>query len=315
MPIYQHFVDSAKKLNPRYLTMIIPARWFIGGKGLDSFRESMLNDNRVRELHDFGNSGDCFPSVAIEGGVCYFLWSRDKKGLCKVYSHSTDGNTTMVERPLLEEGSDVFIRQNEIISVIRKVVSKNFTSFSTIVSPRNPYNFRDEFITSKTTSGDSLKVFGVKEKKRTYLVFPKSSIGRNLDETTKYRLYISKADGAAGSIGYPIPARIIGRTEIGEPGTACTETFLRVGPFNNREETENAQKYMETKFFRALVGSRKGKNMTQSTYSFAPTQNFSSSSDIDWSKSLSEIDNQLFNKYELTTDEISFINEMISSME
>lgn len=315
MPIYQHFVESAKKLKPRHLTMIIPARWFVGGKGLDNFRESMLSDNRLLELHDFGNSSDCFPSVAIEGGVCYFLWSRDTRGLCKVYSHATDGNVTMVERPLLEEGSDVFIRQNEIISVIRKVMSKKEKSFSSIVSPRNPYNFRDEFLTSTSTAADSIKVFGVKEKKRTYLAFPKSSIGRNSEELPKYRLYISKADGAAGSIGYPIPARIIGRTEIGEPGTACTETFLRVGPFNDKEETQNAQKYMETRFFRALVGARKGKNMTQNTYSFAPLQNFSTSSDIDWSKSISEIDDQLYKKYELTEEEIAFINEMINSME
>lgn len=314
-PIYQYFINSAKKLNPRYLSMIIPARWFVGGKGLDSFRETMLNDNRILELHDFGNSGDCFPSVAIEGGVCYFLWSRDKKGLCKVYSHSTDGNITMFERPLLENGSDVFIRQNEIISVIRKVLNKKEVSFSTIVSPRNPYNFKEEFLVSKTASGDSVRILGIKEKSRTYLSFPKATINRNFEEIKKYRLYISKADGAAGSIGYPVPARIIGRSEIGEPNTACTETFLRIGPFNNKEETENAQKYMETKFFRALVGARKGKNMTQSTYSFVPLQDFTSSSDIDWSKTIPEIDTQLYKKYELSEEEIKFIESMIRPME
>ena len=315
MPIYQFFVESAKKLRPRYLTMIIPARWFVGGKGLDTFRETMLNDNRILELHDFGNSGDCFPSVAIEGGVCYFLWDRDKTGLCKVYSHSSDNKVMMTERPLLEKGSDVFIRQNEIIGVIRKVMNNKESSFSSIVSPRNPYNFREEFLTSVISSKKTVKVFGVKEKKRTYLLFPLETLGRNVNEIDKYRLYISKADGAAGTLGFPIPARIIGRIEIGEPGSACTETFLRIGPFRNIEETKNAKKYMETKFFRALVGARKGKNMTQNTYSFVPLQDFSSSSDIDWSKKNEDIEKQLYAKYNLSQEEINFIESMIRPME
>lgn len=315
IPIYQHFVESAKKLQPKYITMIIPSRWFIGGKGLDHFRESMLKDNRILELHDFGNSSDCFPSVSIEGGVCYFLWSRDSHSLCKVYSHSTNGRTTYVERPLLEDGSDVFIRQNEIISVIRKVINNKEKSFSTIVSPRNPYNFKEDFNTSKTLSNNSIKILGINGKKRKYLLFSLNSIGRNIEEIDKFKLFISKADGAAGTIGFPIPARIIGKVEIGEPGTACTETFLRIGPFKNKEEAQNVKKYMETKFFRALVGARKGKNMTQNTYSFVPLQNFTSYEEIDWSKTITEIDEQLNKKYNLTEQEIDFINEMISVME
>ena len=117
MPIYQNFVEQAKKLNPHYLTMIIPSRWFSGGKGLEDFRDEMLHDDRIREIHDFGNANDCFPGVAIEGGVCYFLWNRDQRGLCKVYSHGNGGITAMSERPLLEEGTDVFIRYNEMISI------------------------------------------------------------------------------------------------------------------------------------------------------------------------------------------------------
>ena len=109
MPIYHKFIINAKKLNPRYLTMIIPSRWFTGGKGLDEFRDEMLHDEHIREIHDFGNANDCFPGVAIEGGVCYFLWNRDQKGLCKVYSHSQNQITAISERPLLEKGADVFI--------------------------------------------------------------------------------------------------------------------------------------------------------------------------------------------------------------
>ena len=121
MPIYHKFIQQAKKLKPRYISMIIPSRWFSGGKGLDEFRNDMLNDSCIREIHDFGNASDCFPGVSIEGGVCYFLWDRDKKGLCKVCTHSKDEITTVSERPLLEKGADVFIRYNEMISIIRKV--------------------------------------------------------------------------------------------------------------------------------------------------------------------------------------------------
>ena len=304
MPIYQHFVEQAKKLNPRYLTMIIPSRWFSGGKGLDDFRDEMLHDNRIREIHDFGNANDCFPGVAIEGGVCYFLWNREQRGLCKVYSHSNNDITAMSERPLLEEGTDVFIRYNEMISIIRKVALLKENSFSTIVSPRNPYSFRTEFIESHSQT-KTCKMLGVEGGKRVYKNIPINLLGRGVDELQQYKIFISKADGAAGQIGYPIPARIIGKAEVCGLNTACTETFLRIGPFQNQQTANNVKTYMETKFFRALVGARKNKNMTQSTYSFVPMQDFSKS----WT------DEELYAKYNLTQEEIDFIESMIRPME
>lgn len=304
MPIYHKFIQQAKRLNPRFLTMIIPSRWFSGGKGLDDFRSEMLNDKRIREIHDFGNASDCFPGVAIEGGVCYFLWNRDNEGLCKVYTHSKDTITTVSERPLLEDGADVFIRYNEMISIIRKVSSFNEKSFSEIVSPRNPYYFKDDFVETKDEDVTKCKVLGVESGKRVYKKIDVKTIGRNQDELPKWKIFISKADGAAGQIGFPIPARIIGKSEIAEPNTACTETFLRVGPFDSETEAQNAKTYMETKFFRALVGARKNKNMTQSTYSFAPIQDFSRP----WT------DEELYKKYGLLQEEIDFIESMIKPM-
>ena len=304
MPIYQYFVEQAKKLNPRYLSMIIPSRWFSGGKGLDDFRDKMLHDNRIKEIHDFCNANDCFPGVAVEGGVCYFLWDKEYHGLCKVFSHNNSQITAVSQRPLLEDGSDVFIRYNEIISVIRKVTLFHEKSFSSIVSPRNPYAFKSDFTDSVDLS-KTCKMLGVEMGKRVYKNVAISSLGRGLDELQKYKIFISKADGAAGQIGYPIPARIIGKAEIGGPNTACTETFLRVGPFENQQTTENVKTYMETKFFRALVGARKNKNMTQSTYSFVPIQDFSKP----WT------DEELYAKYNLTQEEIDFIESMIKPME
>lgn len=117
-PIYHYFVETAKKLLPKYLVMITPSRWFAGGKGLDEFRNSMLHDNRLRVLHDFLNASDCFPGVEIKGGVCYFLWDRDNRGLCNVHTHENGQTTSHVERHLLEENSDIFIRYNEAISIL-----------------------------------------------------------------------------------------------------------------------------------------------------------------------------------------------------
>ena len=304
MPIYHNFVEQSKKLNPRYLTMIIPSRWFSGGKGLDDFRDEMLHDDNIKEIHDFGNANDCFPGVAIEGGVCYFLRDREHHGLCKVYSHSNNNITAMSERPLLEEGADVFIRYNEIISIIRKVASFNENSFSTIVSPRNPYAFKADFIESKNSS-KSCRMLGVEGGKRVYKNIAIDFLGRNIEELQQYKIFISKADGAAGQIGYPIPARIIGKSEICGPNIACTETFLRIGPFADQQTANNVKTYMETKFFRALVGARKNKNMTQATYSFVPMQDFSKP----WT------DEELYKKYNLSKEEIDFIESMIKPME
>ena len=304
MPIYHKFIQQAKRLNPRFLTMIIPSRWFTGGKGLDDFRDEMLNDEHIREIHDFGNANDCFPGVSIEGGVCYFLWNRDKKGLCKVYSHSQDKVTAMSERPLLEKGADVFIRYNEVISIIRKVVAFKERSFSELVSPRNPYYFRVPFVECDDIV-DMCKVLGVEGGKRVYKNINKSCIERKVEELLSYKIFISKADGAAGQIGCPIPARILGKSEIAGINTICTETFLRIGPFESEQECVNVKSYIETKFFRCLVGARKNKNMTQSTYSFVPLQDFSKP----WT------DEELYAKYGLTEEEIKFIESMICPME
>ncbi|MFW7414260.1 Eco57I restriction-modification methylase domain-containing protein [Demequina sp. SO4-18] len=122
-PIYQLFVEQAKKLDPRFLSMIVPSRWFAGGKGLDEFRESMLTDSRVRAINDYLSASDVFPGVGLKGGVCYFLWDRDHPGLCEVTTHFKDWPTTTATRSLLEPGADVFIRFNEALSILRKVIA------------------------------------------------------------------------------------------------------------------------------------------------------------------------------------------------
>ena len=155
-PIYHRFVEQAKKLNPRYLTMIIPSRWFAGGKGLDEFRESMLNDNRLRSIDDYLCASDAFPGVGLKGGVCYFLWDRDNPGTCRVTTHFKDWPLSTAHRSLREEGVDVFIRFSEGLSILKKVVAvenENSTSlslpdgkrFDQLVSSRKPFGLETKF--------------------------------------------------------------------------------------------------------------------------------------------------------------------------
>jgi site-specific DNA-methyltransferase (adenine-specific) len=146
VPIYQKFVQQAKKLSPRYLCMITPSRWFTGGRGLDDFRDEMLNDNRIRVIYDYLNASDCFPGVEIKGGVSYFLWDRDNKGLCEVHTVEEGTVKSTMSRPLLEKNADVFIRYNEAISIFKKVVNDDsFESFNTIISSAKPFGLRTYF--------------------------------------------------------------------------------------------------------------------------------------------------------------------------
>jgi site-specific DNA-methyltransferase (adenine-specific) len=132
-PLYHKFIQQAKKINPRYLAMIVPSRWFSGGKGLDGFRDEMLSDFRIRKLVDYPVTAECFPGVPVKGGVCYFLWDRDNKGKCDVKTIWRQRISTSI-RYLLEEGSDVFIRFNEAIPILHKIQLKRKMSFIDLVS-------------------------------------------------------------------------------------------------------------------------------------------------------------------------------------
>lgn len=297
-PIYHLFVQQAKKLKPHYLCMITPSRWFAGGKGLDDFRNEMLNDNNIREIHDFPNSSDCFQGVVIEGGVSYFLWNRESKGLCKVYTHTNGKLVSVSERPLLEKNSDTFIRYNEAISIIRKIQKFNEKSFSEIVSYRKPFGFPTNFRGANKSSINNIKIYSNK------------SIGYvNGDEITNnknwvnlYKVLISEAYGT----GNNIPQQVLNKPFLGEKGSCCTETYLVIGPFNNKSNAINVIEYIKTKFFRFLVLLIKNtQHATTKVYQFVPMQDFNE----EWN------DEKLYKKYGLSQEEIDFIESMIKPME
>jgi site-specific DNA-methyltransferase (adenine-specific) len=296
MPIYHKFVEQAKKLNPRYLTMIIPSRWFSGGKGLDSFRDEMLKDDRIRVLHDYHDASECFPGVEIKGGVCYFLWDRDNKGLCKIFTHSEGKIVSEKERPLLEQGADVFIRHNEAISIFHKVKSKNEESFSKIVSSRKPFGLPTNFTNfKKEPFENSVKIYA--NQKIGYI--KKDLIIKNFDWVGKYKIYTPKAIGIGNAKEDWL------KPTLGEPNTCCTETYLVIGPFNSKKETDNVISYTQTKFFHLLLSLKKiTQDTTNKVYQFIPMQDFSEP----WT------DEKLYKKYNLTKEEIEFIESMIKPM-
>ena len=290
MPIYQHFVKEAKKLQPRFLVMIIPARWYAGGKGLDEFRNEMLHDFHIRKLVDYFDSEDCFPGIDLSGGVCYFLWNRDDSGECEITSVLNKTRTKMI-RPLLESNAESFIRFNEGISIFRKTRTKDFISFESIVSARKPFGD-----ISKSKKGD-IKVYAYPEN----FYISKSEIKQGKEMIPKYKVLIAKAYGERGNFPY----LVVGKPFIGEPNSCCTETYLTIGPFSNSTEAENVITYIKSKFFRFFVLYKKNtQNAPKGVYQFVPMQDFSKP----WT------DQELYKKYNLSQEEIDFIESMIRPM-
>lgn len=297
-PIYHTFVQQAKKLNPRFLTMIIPSRWFAGGKGLDDFRKEMLNDQRIRKIFDFPNSAECFPGVDLSGGVCYFLWERDHKGPCEITT-LIEGKASTMQRPLLEKGLDTFIRYNEAVPILHKVFAFKEESFSKHVSARKPFGLSTDFKGFKKGKfKKSVKLITYKEEG----YMNRSQIPQNKEWVDKYKVYISMAYGERIATSY----WVLGKPFLGNPGTCCTETYLVVGPYSTKKESENVMSYIGTRFFRFLVLLNKPtQHATSKVYSLVPIQSFYEP----WT------DKKLYKKYSLTKEEIAFIESMVRPME
>lgn len=299
IPIYQHFVEQSKKLKPRYLVMIIPARWYAGGKGLDEFRETMISDKRIRYLEDYLNASDCFGNgVEIKGGVCFFLWNRDNMGSCHIVTHTTEGNLSESRRYLKIDDNDVFIRRNEAVSILEKVSNNNEPSFTQIVSSRRPFGLPTNIEGHEVKRAGDIIIY--QRGGTAYL--EQSKIEKNRSWISKYKIYISKAYNA----GDDYPHQIINKPIVSERNTCCTETYILIGPFETMEETSYVESYIRTKFFRFMVSLRKiSQDATSKVYKFVPLQDFSHP----WT------DEMLYEKYGLDKDEIAFIESMIRPME
>jgi hypothetical protein len=266
--------------------------------GKYSVRDEMLNDKRLRNIIDYPVSSECFPGVEIKGGICYFLWNRDNPGDCEVKTLRGD-NISILKRPLLEIGSDIFIRYNESIDIFRKVTNKKSnTSFSELVSTQKPFGFRTFVKGKQNYFPNAIKLYA-----NNSIGFVKDDeITQNISWVKKHKVYITMAYGA----GEDFPHQIINKPFYGEPNSCCTETYLVIGPFNSKKECSNVISYISTRFFRFLVLLRKNtQHAAKGVYSFVPVQDFSEP----WT------DEKLYKKYGLTQDEIAFIESMIRPME
>ena len=311
-PIYQQFVQQAKTLDPRYLCMIIPARWFAGGMGLDIFREEMLNDSRLRSIDDYLSAADVFPGVGLKGGVCYFLWNRDHPGLCDVSTHFKDWPVSTATRPLIEAGADIFIRFNEGLSILKKVMAAETggcatlelpepKKFMRLVSSIGVFGLESTFKGKVKRAGDDLKVYrngGVG-----YIA--RSEIQKERSVFDKWKVFIGRAAPGTGNRD-TYPHRIISTPFIGEPGSISSWTYMHIGALDSKEEAESLLSYLSCRLTRFLILLHKpSQDTTRKVYTFVPTQ--------EWTKRWTDED--LYAKYGISASEIEFIEKVVRPMD
>lgn len=311
-PIYHHFVEQAKALEPRYLSMVIPARWFAGGKGLDEFRESMLNDNRLRSIDDYLSASDVFPGVGLKGGVCFFLWNRDNPGQCRVTTHFKGWEDSTSTRQLLEKGADVFIRFNEGLSILKKVVAveggeseslelPESKRFDRLVSSRKPFGLETTFKGKATKRSGDILIY--QNGGRGYV--SRESIPTGTELIDKWKVYTGRAAPGTGNKD-TYPHRIISTPFIGEPESISSETYICIGPLDSKTEAESVLSYLSCRLTRLLILLHKpSQDTTRKVYTFVPTQQWSQK----WT------DEDLYAKYGISEGEIAFIEKVVRPMD
>jgi len=312
--LFPHFVEMAVNLNPKYLSLITPSRWFTGDAQDKSFlrlREFIRGNNHISELYNYKNAKEVFSGVEIKGGINYFIFDKNHSGKMK-FVNCSGGIEEVDYRNLFDEGLDIIISDKTSSSILEKVLAKEFISFSEITTGRNAFGIIGKLSVLNKVSQKNKKTgyaeLRCKDNEIRY-IDPKIIV-KNKDIFLNYKIFISKSAGAPHS-----DSNVIGYPYIGKPLQACTDSLFPIGKFNTLKEAENLQKYMKSKFLRYLVSIMKSsQNVTQLVYKYVPIQNFTSKSDIDWSKAIVDIDKQLYKKYKLTKEEIEFIESMIKPM-
>jgi site-specific DNA-methyltransferase (adenine-specific) len=296
MPIYNIFVDEAKRLNPRFISMIIPSRWMAGGLGLNEFRNEMLADKRLRRVSDFSKMETLFPGVDFEGGVCYFLWDRDNPGPCEVTFTQDAVTVGPFERQLDE--FDVFVRDARGLEILNKVMAKKEASLIDILAADKEFGMTSNWSDFRTAKRAGDIAFYYNEKgKRLCGWIARKTVPKSAHLIDFWKVLVPKAYGERGAI----PALVLGPTQIVAPPSVCTQTYLFIY-VNSKEAAESVESYVKTRFFRFLVSLRKiSQDATRSTYNWVPQQVW----DRTWT------DAELFKKYDITPEEQSYIEEMV----
>lgn len=301
MPIYQKFIQSAKTLEPRFICMITPSRWFAGGRGLDEFRAEMLSDRRMRILCDFPNAKEVFPGTQIEGGVSYFLWDANWNSKCAVQTF--EGGLPSSE-PMLRflDAYDVLVRRNEAITILDKVIAGSAArgNLAEGVYPIQPFALRTNFVGEATSEHMREPILLYRNGGTAFVEL--SSIQKNRDVVGLWKVLVGAAYGSSGST----PIQVYNTPIVAAPNTACTETYLVIGTFTSESEAKNFAKYLSTKFVRYLVSLKKNtQHLYSERFSFVPNMPMEKT----WTDEL------LFDEFSLTQEERESINAMIRPME
>lgn len=320
-PIYQLFATMAEQLAPDYVSLIMPSRWFAAGREnlLGKFRYNMLNNKKLQKMVVYSNGSDIFPTVEIKGGICYYLLNRNYYGDCDYILQ--DGATVIREARDLSQ-FDIIIRNPRLAEIVVKVAKINAGKkcVNTIVSNDTPFGIPSNPRTSKkapynvyetSTKEHNVLLYHIEQSKRRINYVSRKDIKKNEQAISKYKVFIPGGYGA----GETFPHQILGKPEVAERNSVCSQSYLYIG-FDTKEEANHMSIYIKTRFFRALVAAIKiTQSAPSSVYRFVPLQDFTDKSDIDWSKSIAEIDQQLYKKYNLSDEEIAFIESMIKPME
>lgn len=298
--IYHLFVEQALKLEPRFLSMVIPSRWMAGGRGLDDFRAQMLNSGRLRNLIDFPDSGEAFPGVQIKGGVCYFLWDSGHSGSCDVTRMQGGVKHEQPNRALGE--FDIFVRDERALGILRKVLEMGEPSVISLISGDTPFGIATNFKNwSKKQANDQISLHLIDRGARSLGFMKRDQVQKNTNLIDFWKVLVPEAYGA----GESFPHQILGKEIVAPPPSVCTQSYLVVGPFQSERAAGSFSSYYRTRFFRFLVSTRKiTQHALRSTYSWVPQQT--------WNRTWT--DDLLYEKYGISEEEIAFIESIIRPM-
>lgn len=315
--LYPGFIKMAINMEPQYLSMITPSRWFTANaqdRSFTNLRKFIKNKNHFKTIVNYLDPKQVFPDVMISGGVNYFLYEKDYSGLANFKEVSEQG-ISEVSRPLFEDDLDIILPMNSMINILRKVKSENFHSIDTITTGRNPFGVpptdsKLNKVVVKNEDDDHQVLIRCAYENLVYI--SADEVTRNIELMDKWKVFTSKMNGGAGTLLDDSPSAILGKTYIAPPSSVCSNALISLGGFDTEIEAVNLNKYMNTKFFRFMLGIKKvSQVLTRNVYEFAPLQDFTEDSDIEWHTDLNEIDKQLFSKYKLSEKEIEYINQKI----
>jgi len=318
--LYPEFIINAIKLQPEFVSLITPSRWFTGNaqdRSSVKLRSFIKNDNHISDIFNYLDSSEVFKGVNISGGVNFFVYKMGYSGDVS-FNEILNGNTTTYRRPLFEPGLDIILPMNGMVSILRKVTKNNFESMSNIVTGRNPFGIPategelNRITSDIRKSGYDIKIMCAYEISKFISI---TKIKRNKDLSSNWKVFTSKMNGGAGTLLDGKQVAILGRTFVMGPSSICSNALISVGNFIQRAQADNLDRYMKTKFFRVMLGIMKiSQVLTSNIYKYVPQQDFTKKSDIDWSKPTTDIDKQLYKKYNLDENEIKFIEDHVKPM-